>query len=230
MTGWTGFALALAAFLGTHFVPTRPAIRSRLIQALGRRAWFSIYGIVSLLVTAWVIAAAGWPPYVALWPQLPWTRWVPNPALPLAIAITVLGLPARTVTLGGPRTSRLDPARPGMAALTRHPLLLALALWALSHLVPNGDLAHVILFGGFGLMALAAMSAFDARARASLPVETAATYFAATSTLSLRPLASMAWWHDVLAGRASRLALALAIWIAVLWLHPHVIGVSPLPL
>ena len=57
MTGWAGFALALTAFLGTHFVPTRPAIRARLIEALGRRAWFGVYGLISLLVTAWVICS-----------------------------------------------------------------------------------------------------------------------------------------------------------------------------
>ncbi|EYD76721.1 NnrU family protein, required for expression of nitric oxide and nitrite reductase (Nir and Nor) [Rubellimicrobium mesophilum DSM 19309] len=229
MTGWAGYALAWTAFVGTHFVPTRPAIRARLIEALGRRAWFSIYGVISLLVTAWVIAAAAWPPYVELWPQLPWTRWVPNLVMPLAIAVTTLGLPARTTTLSGPRAPKLDPTAPGFAALTRHPLLLALALWSLSHLFPNGDLAHVILFGGFALMALAAMPAFDARARAALSPEAARAYFATTSALSLRPLASAAWWRVAVAARAGRLLLAVAIWLAVLWLHPYVIGVSPLP-
>lgn len=37
----TGFVLAYAGFLLTHFVPTRPAIRERLIGIMGRRAWFS---------------------------------------------------------------------------------------------------------------------------------------------------------------------------------------------
>lgn len=227
MIGWAGFALAWTAFVGTHFVPTRPAIRSRLIEALGRRAWFSVYGLISLLVTAWVIAAASWAPYVELWPQLPWTRWVPNLVMPVAILLTVLGLPARTTTLGGPRIPRLDPTRPGDAALTRHPLLWALALWALSHLFPNGDLAHVILFGGFALMALAAMPAFDARARAALSPEAARAYFDATALLSLRPVLRAAWWRNL--ARPGRLAVAFVLWIAVLFLHPYVIGVSPLP-
>jgi len=230
VTGWPGFALALSAFLGTHFVPTRPAIRSRLIGAIGRRAWFSIYGIVSLLVTAWVIWAAGQAPYVGLWPQLPWARWVPNVAVPLAIVLAVLGLPARTTTLGGPRSPTLDPGHPGFAALTRHPLLWALALWALAHLVPNGDLAHVILFGGFALLALAAMPAFDARAHAALPPEGARAYFAATALLSADPLLRAGWWREAVLPRARRLVLAIALWLAILLLHPWVIGASPLPL
>ncbi len=229
MTGWTGFALALTAFLGTHFVPTRPAIRARLIEAMGRRAWFSIYGLVSLAVTVWVIWAAGRAPYVELWPQLPWTRWVPNLALPVAIALTTCGLPARTVTLGGPRVSKLDLERPGFAALTRHPLLWALTLWSGSHLFPNGNLAHVILFGGFAAMGLAGMAAFDARTRRALSPLDARAYFAATAMLSLRPLVRPSWWASV-APLARRLLIALSIWLALLLLHPLVIGVSPLPL
>lgn len=219
--------LALAAFLLTHFVPTRPALRERLVAALGRRAWFSLYGIVSLLVTAWVIWAAGRAPYLEIWPQLPWTRWVPNLVMPLAVALAVLGLPARTVTLGGPRQPRPDPG--AFAALTRHPLLWSLALWSLSHLAPNGDLAHVILFGGFALMGLAAMSAFDARARRALAPEDARAYFGQTATLSLRPLLRPAWWRAAVAPRIRRLALAGAVWLLLLLLHPWVIGASPLP-
>ena len=229
MTGWGGFALAFAAFLGTHFVPTRPPIRERLITTFGRRAWFSAYGIVSLAVTAWVIVAAGHAPYVEIWPQLAWTRWVPNVLTPLAIALAVLGLPARTVTLGGPRKSRLDPVRPGMAALTRHPLLWALALWSLSHLAPNGSVAHVLLFGSFAVMALGAMPAFDARARRTLPAEKATAYFGATATLSLAPLLRPGWWREAVRPRARRLIWALLIWAAVLVLHPWLIGASPLP-
>ena len=229
MTGWAGFALALTAFLGTHFVPTRPAIRTCLIEALGRRASFSIYGLISLVVTAWVIWAAGQAPYLELWPQLPWTRWVPNLALPVAIALAVCGLPARTVTLGGPRAFKLDPERPGFAALTRHPLLWALVLWSGSHLFPNGNLAHVILFGGFAAMGLAAMPAFDARARRALGSETPA-YFAATATFSLLPLLSQAWWRNAGPLAARRLLLGFAIWLTLLLLHPLVIGVTPLPL
>ena len=225
----TGFALAYAGFLLTHFVPTRPAIRERLIQAMGRRAWFSIYGLISLAVTVWVIWAAGRAPYIELWPQLPWTRWIPNLALPVAIVLAACGLPAKTVTLGGPRVSKLDPQHPGIAALTRHPLLWALVFWSGSHLFPNGNLAHVILFGGFASMGLAGMAAFDARARRALSPLDARAYFAATAMLSLRPLLDHARWRGM-APLTRRILIALGIWVGLLLLHPAVIGVSPLPL
>ncbi|WP_210528209.1 NnrU family protein [Rubellimicrobium arenae] len=229
MTGWGSFAVAGLAFLLTHFVPARPAIRARLIATLGRRLWFSLYGLISLAVTAWVIAAASQAPFVELWPQLPWTRWVPNLIMPIAIALAVSGLPSRTVTLGGRRTPRVDVADPGLAALTRHPLLWALALWSGSHLLPNGDLAHVLLFGGFLAMALAGMAAFDRRARTRLSAEEAGAYFASTAIFAPRALvrATSGRWDR---GNLARLILALGLWPALLLLHPYVIGLSPLPI
>ena len=47
----------------------------------------------------------------------------------------------------------------------RHPLLWVFALWAASHAVPNGDLAHLLLFGTFTAMALLGMVAIDRRKR-----------------------------------------------------------------
>ena len=222
MSGWGGYALAWAAFLLTHFVPTRPRLRGRLIAALGRRAWFSLYGLVSLAVTAWLIWAAGRAPFWEIWPQLPWMRWVPNLVLPVAVALAVLGLPARTATLGGPRAPRPLEGPPGIAAVTRHPLLWALALWSLSHLFPNGDLAHVLLFGGFAALAFAGMAAFDARVRAALG-PAAPAYFDTHPLLALRRTR----WPP---GTVRRLLAALAIWLGALLLHPWVIGVTPLPL
>ena len=219
----TGFAVAYATFLLTHFVPTRPAIRERLVGAMGRRAWFSLYGLISLAVTVWVIRAAGQAPYVELWPQLPWTRWVPNLLMPLAVAVAALGLPARSATLGGPRVPRVDPGAPGFAALTRHPLL-----WALSHLAPNGDLSHGLLFGGFAAMAIVAMPVFDTRARREMGAEEARAYFAATGSPSA--MLRGTFWREGVRPRTGRLAVALALWAAILGLHPWVIGVSPLPL
>jgi hypothetical protein len=101
--------------------------------------------------------SAGRAPYVELWPALAWQRWLPNLAMPAAFVLAACGMgAAQPFTLGGRRADRFDPAEPGLAAVTRHPLLLALALWSGAHLAANGDLAHVVVFGGFFAMSLAA--------------------------------------------------------------------------
>lgn len=227
---WTGLALAMTAFVGSHYLPGRGGLRARMIGAVGRRAYFGVYGLVSLAVLAWLIAAAGAAPYVELWPQAPWTRWVPNLAMPLAAMLAAVGIGASNpFTLGGRRGAAFDPERPGVAAVMRHPLLGALALWAGAHIVPNGDLAHVIVFGTFLAMAIAAMPAFDRRARHLLGPDASRAFFASTAALSLSPLRDARWRRANLAGLARRAAIGLATWLAALLLHPVVIGVSPLP-
>ncbi|SDY80100.1 NnrU family protein [Citreimonas salinaria] len=228
MTGWTEYALALTLFVASHFVPRLWGLRERLIGAAGRRAYFALYGLLSLALLVWVIAAAGRAPYVELWPQAPWTRWAPVLAMPVAVVLVTCGAGIRQpFTLGGRKTA-LDPEAPGFAAVTRHPLFLALALWAGAHLLPNGDLAHVILFGSFTLMAVAAIPAFDARARRMLGPQ-AEEFFAATAILSPKPLADRRWLRANARELILRAGLGLAVWLGLMHLHEPVIGASPFP-
>ncbi|OWU81737.1 NnrU family protein [Oceanicola sp. 22II-s10i] len=229
MTGWTEYTLALAIFVASHFLPRIGGLRDRLIGAVGRRVYFSAYGLLSFALLVWVIVAAGRAPYVELWPQVPWTRWVPNIAMPVAMVLVACGFGLRNpFTLGGKRNAIANPDDPGFAAITRHPLFLALALWAGAHLVPNGDLAHVILFGSFTFMALAAIPAFDAKARCSLGPE-ATAFFSATATFSLRPLTDRAWLRGNARPLTIRAIIGLLIWGAALHLHGSLIGASPFP-
>ncbi len=226
MTGWTEFILAMAAFLGSHFLPRLGDLRGRMIRAVGRRLYFSAYGALSLALLIWVIVAAGRAPYVELWSQWPWMRWVPNLAMPVAAVLAAIGLGIRQpYTLGGRRRAGFDARDPGAAAVVRHPLLLSLAVWAAAHMVPNGDLAHVILFGGFALLALGAMPVFDLRARRS----EGAAFFEATSPLSLAPFADPVWRRRNGRALVLRAGVGLALWAGALLLHTWVIGVSPYP-
>ena len=116
---WAEFSIALAAFLGSHVIPAR--FRAPLIARFGKRAYVIGYSILSLALLYWLIVASGRAPYIELWPQEPWMRWLVNLAMPLAV---------------------LAAAVAGMAGL-----MAGFALWAGAHLVANGDLAHGILFG-----------------------------------------------------------------------------------
>ncbi len=228
---WLPFAAALAAFVAAHDLPIRTGLRDRTIARLGRRAWFAGYGLASLVLLGWMIAAAADAPYVELWPQLPWQRWAPNLVMPLVFVMAACGAGIRQpFTLGGRRGTAFDPADPGLAAVVRHPLLLALGLWAGAHLVPNGDLAHVILFGLFVLMALAGMAVFDRRAERELAGPARERFFRRTSALSVAPLADWTWLRRNGHTLARRALIGLALWLAALLLHGPVIGPSPLPL
>lgn len=229
MAGWAEFALAFALFMGAHMVPARPAVRGRLVATLGERAYLAGYIVLSLGLLAWLVAAAGRAPYVALWGFAPWQMWVPNVAMPFACLLAAFAVGAPNPLSFGGRASGFEPEQPGIVGITRHPIPWALALWAGAHVVPNGDLAHVILFGAFTLFALLGAAAIDRRMRRRLGEDEWRRLSRRTSFLPLAALATGRWRPARRAPGVPRLVAAAALWLALLALHPAVIGVSPLP-
>ncbi|WP_151719872.1 NnrU family protein [Gemmobacter serpentinus] len=223
MAEWFEFALALTAFLLSHLIPARPGLRAALVARLGRAGYGAGYGILSLLLLVWVIAAAGRAPVVPLWDQEQWMRWLVNLAMPLAVLLVCLAIGAANPLSFGGKSGGFDPARPGIAGVVRHPLLWALLLWASGHMLVNGDLAHVILFGVFAGYALLGMGMIDRRKQAQWGRDMWITRASGTGAWPFggnwrcyRP----AWW---------RVALAACLWLALLHLHEPVIGVMPAP-
>lgn len=162
------FVAILLLFLASHSIPARPALRARLVRLLGEKLYLTIYGAVSTALLVWLIVAARHAPYISLWPPTLGLYWVPILVMRLALFLFVGGLLSPNPLSVGFRGASFDPARPSIVGITRHPLLWAFALWGLSHVVPNGDLVSVIMFGGFALFALVAMPVVDRRKRREL--------------------------------------------------------------
>lgn len=84
--------------------------------------------------------------------------------MPFACVLLALGIGIpNPFSIAGAGSARFDPARPGVLALTRHPVLWSTVLWSGAHVVPNGDVATATLFGAFAAMGLFGMRALDAR-------------------------------------------------------------------
>ncbi|WP_170595994.1 NnrU family protein [Ruegeria arenilitoris] len=221
MAGWGAFVAALLIFLLSHAIPARPAVRGRLIGLMGRGPYFAVYSALSLAVLAWLIVAAANAPYVEVIPPLAILRWVPLLVMPVVCWLAVAGLAATNpFSFGGLGRRPFNPEQPGILRTTRHPILLAMMLWALAHLLANGSLAHVVLFGLFAGFAWMGMALIDRRKAREMGAD---------------------WPH--LSRNTARLALRLPrpwprswVWLvagltyaALLHLHAPVIGVSPLP-
>ncbi|WP_425043955.1 NnrU family protein [Primorskyibacter sp. S87] len=221
MGGWGEFILALVVFLISHAIPVRPPVRPWLIARLGRTGYFVCYSLASLAILLWLIVAAARAPYIEVIPPLEILRWLPNLAMPVVCLLAVAGMAIRNpLSFGGMGRREFDPDAPGILAASRHPLLLALCLWAGSHLLANGSLAHVILFGLFAVFAVVGMSLIDRRKKRELGSDWS-RLAQNTARLSLRlpspPLPLWVW------------ATALLLWLALLLLHGPIIGMSPLP-
>ncbi|MDJ1157518.1 NnrU family protein [Chelatococcus sp. SYSU_G07232] len=221
-----GFLSALTAFLVAHLVPAMPAVRGRLVAALGRGGYLAAYSLLSLGLLAWVIVAARRAETVMLWDPAPWQWVVPFAAMPLAAFLLVAGL-AEPNPLSVSLRSGSEPGP--VTAITRHPVLWGFLIWACAHIPPNGRLVPVILFGTMALLSCVGFLLVDRRARARLGAERWAALSRRTSVVPFAALLAGRARRPALAplARAAAVALVLVVWFVAQG-HALLIGPDPL--
>lgn len=222
MSGWGEFSLALLSFFVLHSVPVRPAVKSRIINLTGGRFFTLAYSCVSIFALGWLIVAASRAPYVELWSPAPWQH---GAALVIMFCVCLivgftLGRP-NPFSFGGSSKTSFNPARAGIIRLHRHPLLVAFFLWAIAHIMPNGDLAHVILFGLFAGFSLLGMKLIDRRKRRLLGAKEFEDLRSAMAQGPLLP--GFTEDHPIV-----RSAAGIGLFALVVLVHPLLFGVSPL--
>lgn len=123
----------LALFLGTHLVTTQRALRARLIGRMGEGGYKAVYAVASFAGIA--LIAYGYGRYRA-------TGWVDvwYPPVALKHLALVLMWPAIVLIAASYLRGRIY-------TTLKHPMLAGVKLWALAHLLANGDLGSIILFG-----------------------------------------------------------------------------------
>ena len=189
----TYLLLGLLLFLGTHSTRVfADAWRTRQLARLGEKRWKGVVSIVSLVGFALIVWGYGQTRIVPvdLWNPPLWTRHL----------AALLMLPSFVLLVAA-----YVPGNRIKAALG-HPMLAGTKIWAFAHLISNGRLADVLLFGGFlvwSVMSFIAARKRDRRAGTIYPV---------------RGVAS-----DVKA-----LVVGLIAWCAfAFWGHAWLIGVAP---
>jgi len=182
--------LGLVLFLGAHTLPAQRKWRSRAIAALGEGGYKIAYALVSLLGIALIVwgfghyRATGW---IDIW----------NPPKALKHITVALMLPAVILVVAAYIRGHIYTA-------LKHPMLAGVKLWAAAHLLANGDLGSIILFGSFLGWAVFDRISLKRRSDAGAPA-----------------IPVGGWGNDLIAvavGIIAYLALAFAF-------HPVVIGV-----
>jgi len=228
--GWWQPALALTLFLLAHRWPTRPAVRAALVARLTERGFTLLYSVLSLVLLAWLIAATLAAPVVVLWYYSPWQRWITLLAmLPACLLVAAAVAAPNPLSFGGARNNTFEPSTPGIVGLCRHPLLLALALWAGAHVVPNGELATLLLFLPLAAFSLYGMHLLDRRRQRALGDARWRELAAHTSLLPGAALLAGRWrprWRRL---PWRRLLLGVVAYALLLIAHPWIIGVPALP-
>jgi uncharacterized membrane protein len=218
-------ALATAVFLLTHYVSSTP-LRSGLAAVLGENVYLGLYTLVSLGTLGWMIWAYVKAPYERLWIGDEFKVWavVLMPVSLVLIACGALGKNPSAVRQESALRSMGEPR--GILRVTRHPILWGIALWAFVHLISRGDIASLIFFGGFMLLAMSGTVLQDLRKDKMIGVDW--QRFAATT--SNVPFAAIIQgrnqfrfdeigWRKVLIG--------LALYFVLAFLHPYLFGARP---
>lgn len=191
----TTMIIGLLVFFAIHLVPTQPDLRAGLVERFGANAYKGVFAVLSLVGFVLIVMGYGKMQVLAgknpvIWVPPVWTSHI---ALLLMVFSMILLVAAYVPS--------------NIKRIAKHPMLLAVKFWALAHLLANGDLASIILFGGF-----LAYAVFD---RISLKRRAAASPSAAEGGVV----------GDVIA-----IVAGLALYVAFLvYLHEQLIGVAPLP-
>lgn len=217
LSQWGEFIAAFVAFFLSHSIPVRPAVKSRIVAKTGALGFALLYSALSIAILTWIIIAAGRAPFVEIWGWAAWQNHLPLTGMFMAILIVsmAVGQP-NPLSFGGWNNDRFDPKNCGLIGWVRHPLLVALLIWSGTHMVPNGNLAHVIVFGLFAAFSLLGMKIIDRRSRRILGLDRWQTLSNTDRSLSITRRG------------LTRLAIGVLIYLAVLFSHQWVIGVSPL--
>ncbi|MBA2960565.1 MULTISPECIES: NnrU family protein [Ramlibacter] len=188
--------LGLVLFLGVHSTRiVADGWRAGMLARLGENGWKGLYSLLSLAGFALVVWGYG------LARQAPQVLWTPPRGMNHLAALLMV---ASFILLAAAYVPRN-----GIRARLHHPMLLGVKTWALAHLLANGNLADVVLFGAF--LAWAVLDFRSARRRD----RAAATVYPPGTT----------------AGTVAAVMVGLAAWaVFVLGAHTWLIGVSPLGL
>jgi len=183
--------LGLVLFLGVHTLTTQRALRARLVASWGEGGYKLGYALVSLaglVLIVWGFAdyrAAG---MVELWNPPRWLKHV----------TVALMLPAVILVVASYIRGRIYIA-------LKHPMLAGVKLWAAAHLLANGDLGSIILFGSFLAWAVFDRISLKHRADGGAP-----------------PIPVGGLGNDLIA-----VAVGIVAWLALAFVfHPVVIGVA----
>lgn len=220
--------VAALFLVGTHFGIASTPLRAELVDRVGERGYRALYSLLALLALAWLIMAWRAAPYVPLWTPGYGLKHLALVLMPVAFLLIVCALTAPNPTVVGQKPDP-DAAAPaaGIIRVTRHPFMWGVGLWALLHLLANGDQASVIFFGTFAVLALLGTALIDMkRTRENAPGW--GVFLQATSNV---PFVAILERRQRLApGEIGlwRVAVALGLYVALLWLHPRLFGVSPL--
>lgn len=186
--------LGIVLFLGIHLIRVvAPGLRTSMIASLGESGWKIAYSVASIVTLVILIYGFGQArDMTPIWSPPFWMSHITI----LLMLFAMICLVASLLPAGH------------IAVRTKHPMVLSVKIWALAHLLSNGDGAAILLFAAFLAWGVILRISLKRRERAG--------------EITLRPFVSAK--YDLYA-----IIIGVIVWALIIWkLHAWIIGVSPL--
>jgi uncharacterized membrane protein len=194
----TLLVLGLVLFLGVHAAQWPKGLRAGAVARMGLGPWKGLYSLASIAGFALIIIGYGEARLTApliLYEAPTWAKHLSLVLAPIAfILLAAAYAPAGRIK-----------------AAVKHPMVLGVKVWALAHLLANGDLASVLVFGAFLAWAVGTRLSLARREKAGL-----------ASPPVAGPHALIGDGAAIVGGLAASAAF-------IIWLHPLWIGVAVWP-
>lgn len=216
ITGCLAFALL---HLGISSTPLRGVMRN----ALGENGYLGVYSVLAFIGLGLMIYGYSRAPHADfIWYPSATAYKVTKVILVFSLVSLALGLIARNPT-AVKMEGALDDGAQGVVKITRHPVQWGILLFAVGHIIANGDIASLMFFGTFAVVSFFGMFSMDARRRKdedprwqAFMDNTSMVPFAAIAQGKVKFTAADVNWGALLAG--------IALYAAVYWLHDFVSG------
>ena len=123
-------------FFSIHLVPIFP-IKNILINRLGENKYKGLFSLIALLGLLIIIYGFSRADFYPIWDPLPYSKEIALALMPISMIL----LAAANI-------------QTNIKKFIKHPMLIGILIWSFVHLIANGDLRSIILFGSFGTYAL----------------------------------------------------------------------------
>ncbi len=218
---------ASATFFLLHTVPATP-VRARLIALIGEQVYLALFSLASAAAIWWMVSSFNAAPYgLKAWVAPSAWQWLQAALVLFAFLLIVAGSSTPNPYAPGGNVPGHGYAGEGIFAITRHPVMWGIAIWAIAHLISELNARGFAFFGCFAATALTGSWLQQRRKRAELPgwpmFEAKTSFWPFVAILEGKTklrLPAIGWL---------RIAIAVAIWALILHFHTSWFGVQPLP-
>ena len=175
--------IGLILFFAVHAIPLSQTARTTLVMRLGEKGFRGVFSLISITGFAAIVIGMKNATFEPIWNTPMWAARLTNLMMPVAFCL----LTAAYVPNNFKR-------------MVRNPMLSATLLWSLAHLLSNGDLASLLLFGSFGVFASIDIVAVNNRSAAAVPQRKPLYFDALTLSVGLLAFWAVRHYHGAIFG------------------------------